>query len=358
MKSNLLSLLALLMSTETMATTLAHQGALKTFATMFQSCEANNVPPMDVAEFNSLEKVVQRTKFRRKYWKRYLKQSRLSEYQKSHPYLTFISENTSSSEQEALGCENVMRKPSVYAYGGTPVMRSGKLALLEDLTYQPTCEGDPGNGARCRDSGRDVKKYNAITGMDCSAFVSSAYAATGLKFKKSQRRSYDRNTTSSIHYIFHNKKVDSCLTSPFLKVDEQLKAGDLINIKANHIVMVDQLGDDPLGINKVSRVEDCGDITVDDFTFSILQSSSTKNMGMNRTMARAYFPSGGNTFRANLEIIAEKLCIAKFRNLPGHQVFNSRNSKFSLLRHVGDERESCRIEPVAMKEEGCVNECF
>ncbi len=358
MKLSLLGLLALIFSFNVVASDLAHQGALKTFATMFQSCEANNVPPMDVAKFKSLKKIVQRRKLFKKYWKRYLKKSRLSKYQKSHPYLSFIKNNEQTLEYSKLECQDIFNKPSVYAFGGTPVMRNGELSLLEDLTNQSTCKGDPGNGARCRSSSRKRKKWNPITGMDCSAFVSSAYAATGLKFKKSQTQSYDRNTTASIHGIFHGDKSDSCVKAPFLSVDEQLRAGDLINIRSNHIVMVDKLGDDPLGINKVSRIEDCEDISVDDFSFSILQSSSTKNMGMNRTMARAYFPSAGNTFRSNLELIAENLCRAKFRNLPGFQVFNSTKSKFSLLRHVGEDIEGCAMEPVVMKEEGCVNECF
>lgn len=329
------------------------ENALEIFAIYYQSCMAINAPIIDIEDYNKFETVVQRKKYG-SYYKRYLEKSRLENYHRNNPVFIHFTENDLTSDNVNLDsiCLNSFKQPPVYAFGGSARYANNTLDFLKDLTRDSRCKDVPGNGVICRSS---TSSRTALSGLDCSAYVSAVLGISGIRFHSKQTSSYLRYSTSRIHEVVKNKST-SCFQAPMLETNSPLKSGDILNIGSSHVVIIDEIGDDPLGIKSKSNIDECDDITVDEFTFSVIQSSSTNNMGLQRSYARAYFPKAGSTFRTNLELIAKKVCEAYFNGEKFWQMTNSSSNRFSLTR-FDRNKKGCYGIKANIKQRECFDVC-
>ena len=325
------------------------ESAQEIFATYYQSCESLDAPILDDQDYSNFEVVVQRKHIGSAY-KRYLYRSKQEKYHENNPVFNYLKHTDPNS------CLNSFLQPPVYAYGGTASFENNMLDFLDDLTKEKECNYSPGNGTICRKTKEELKTFSPLSGIDCSAYISAAMAMSGYKFKTSQSKMYQRYTTTTIHNAIYSGSK-ACLKTPTLDVENPLKKGDILNVKASHIVLVDTLGSDPLGINKTMTIRDCEDITVDDFTFSIIQSASAHSIGLQRSFASAYFKRSGNYFRTNMELIAQRVCEAKYRGSSHWKVRNSSRSKFSLTR-FDQSKKNCHGQKIESKQKECFNGCF
>ncbi len=325
------------------------KSAKEIFATYYQSCEALDAPILDDQDYDHYKVIVQRKKVGSAY-KRYLKRSRVEDYHNNNPVFNYISADGQNS------CLDSFTQPPVYAYGGTAKYSNNTLDFLKDLTREKECQYSPGNGTICRSSSSQRNTYSQLSGIDCSAYVSAAFAISGYKFKTSQSSRYLRYTTTNIHSVVHAGRT-SCLAAPKLNVDNPLEVGDILNVKGSHVVLVDELGSDPLGIKMAKTIQECDDITSDDFTFAIIQSASAHSIGLQRSFASAYFKRSGNYFRTNMELVASKVCKAKFQQKDFWQMSNSSSNKFSLTR-MDVKKSGCLGKPVKIVQRECFNECL
>lgn len=321
------------------------QSAHFIMATIYGTCEAPSVSLMDEREFDRYKTVVRKIK-KGSYYKRFLFKKDREDYFLNNPVFENVEINKKNN------CAFSKEVVPVYAFGGAPLIDGSKIVIQSDLTKHGACKLSPGNGAICRKTHQGNDRYSALSGMDCSAFISTIFSLSGKKMYERQRYSYSRFTTRSIDDSLRRK--DSCLSSPEIDVNSPIKEGDIFNVKGSHVVMVDGVGKDPLGIGKIDDVLDCDSIVSEDFDFSIIHSASHLNMGIQRTTARAYF-SKARSFAINLEVIAKNICVAKLLGQKHYQIKNSSSNKFSFIN--SRKSQECDVQPLSLKEERCLENC-
>ena len=174
---------------------------------------------------------------------------------------------------------------------------------------RPELEAVPGNGVVCGG--------NAVTGLDCSGFIAAAYAASGLLFSTEQP---DNPMQCSTGWIASqaNHPETSCLEKVQLNPGT-IRPGDLIDLPGNHIIMVDRVGKDPLGVDRCVNDPDrsCKDISAADFDFDYLHSGSLGDMGPARVEAKLSVGAKSTVIMNNLVALAVQACDAKRRGADG-----------------------------------------
>lgn len=298
-------------------------GGLKVLGTSYQSCEAAVRAPL-LRSSPSLDGIsIVGTHPSGTGKKRVI--SNMKDFLSDHPYLD-------PYKQPLPTCHSILKAPLIYDYGGKPYTTTADDKFMDLF----------------RDAGSGTKEL----GIDCSAFVFSAYASVGLKFK-SETGLKARLVSGVSSTMLTDPKTNglSCLEHASFTRSASLKPGDIIAIKG-HVVMVEHIGADPFGIAKINSIDGCNtnQISVSRFNFNILQSAPEKGgIGINRIEAKEYL-SDSSTMGRGLVEHAVNACKAKFQgNL------ESRSSLASIVRHLGTV--ACTDKPVRLAKEECLSSC-
>lgn len=239
-----------------------------------------------------------------------------------------------------LNCVDITSTPPIYAYGGEPNYNSETREI--DLFVS--------------NRGVDPGSHDKSISIDCSAFIAAAMASSGLKIAKSED-GYHRHTTVSIHEA--GQESGSCVPPAEITPENILQPGDIFNQRSAHVVMIDELGDDPLGVERFSSSpEQCLSITVEDFNFTYIHSGALNgSYGPSRVHSTAHADTPGSMFNQLLSL-AVRMCQRKANGETGPisstEVLGG--DAFSLLRHDSDN-EDCRYEPTPLKNQECLDDC-
>ena len=239
----------------------------------------------------------------------------------------------------APGCIDKRKAPPVYGYCSAPHPR-------KDGTVKLASKGAGVSSASL-----------PASGIDCSAFISLALGSQGLKVSKTDTK-YKRYTTTGMSGT--SKSSNSCLKSPKFSSDKTIIPGDIINYRASHVVMIDAVGDDPLGIKKHSKTNTCSSITIEDFDFTYIHSGLTGgNYGPSRVHIKAHNGQSTAMFN-NMMALARKSCAKSIKEAEGVNSaakIHSSDSRFGLLRHQSDD-PNCRTEKkVKIEGQSCIEQC-
>lgn len=299
-------------------------GGLKTVAVAYQSCEAGEHAPLgdETENIEGIEIVGQHSSGTG--FKREIKD--LKRMIASHPYLRTYKRPLPS-------CHDVLKTPPIYDYGGKPFTTSANEKLIDLF----------------KSAGSGSKEL----GIDCSAFVYTAYAVSGLKLKKesSLKASLIKGVSSSMMADPQRNGL-SCLEHARFTKDAHLLAGDIISIKG-HVILVEDVEKDPFGVGNIDSASDCTlkNMDVGAFRFTLLQSSPSKGgIGINRMRARDYL-TNSSTMGAGLREHAVNACKARFTS----STVSSKSSKASIVRHTGSAQ--CRETALTLAKEECLSSC-
>jgi len=237
-----------------------------------------------------------------------------------------------------------------------------------------SCGSYTNGGVKYKLGGVIGMKNGTMTGIknkvDCAAFISAAFAASGLKMSSARSDNEYKRSTHGITGDF--KAGNSCLQRPSgASLDEVVVPGDIANIEANHVIMVDKVGKDPFGIktllhaveeNKMTKeaaLAACKSLDRKDFDLTIIHSSRTRGGdGIHRIHIKDYGGQTGDT----ITLQARQSCL--------HFINNGKDSKYTskplsghpglFLRHKGVTAPGCKLDGGVPKIPGeeCVGKCY
>ena len=231
-------------------------GARKVMATAYQSCQVLKLPLVDstTPEVRGVRKI---STHKEGGVNRSI--TSISQVWNTHYYLNKIDIKPSSQ------CPNISKAPLIYDFGGKPFVNMYPYPQINLFK-------NSGSGTH-------------ILGVDCSGFVMSSLAAAGLRVKRNKpmRGSYISGISS---WLFKDKSNGlNCFDQITYSLNSKpIQPGDIIAV-SGHIMIVDQLGHNPLGIDHFTSPSQCNrkNITINQMDFSIIQSSSDFNaIGINR----------------------------------------------------------------------------
>lgn len=291
-------------------------GGMKTFAVAYQSCEVLNLEPMSASSPSVKGVEIDKRHPSGSGWIR--KIASVTDVNRTHNYIKGQTQPSSS-------CFKVSESPLIYDFGGKPYATS---AL--DSSF---------------DLFRNAGSGGSHLGIDCSGYVFAAYASAGLKFKSSTHKAslVSGIGTSSL------RNVKSSGLNCLKEVEGDLAAGDMIVING-HVVMVNEINEDPFAVSGFRSVGECSNVKSENFQFVISQSSPSKGgIGINRMYAADYL-AGSSTMRSGLLAHARKACERRFG-------FNKAliNSNVTVLRHKGTPE--CIGPELAIERESCLSSC-
>lgn len=306
------------------------RGAHKVFATFFQSCNVFDdkfVINENTPNLRGVQSIPNgNTKLRRVTSQR--------DYVNSHIILNSLDQKGNYPGEQ---CVDVRDKPPVYGYGSRKLPNnSGEINLFSK-----------GGGV--------TGNSQEASGIDCSSFISVALGTQGLKVKK-DAGPFTSMTTRDIQTISNSQ--NSCLKSSTFSEKSSIQAGDIINVAGSHVIMVDQVGDDPLAIKKFAKNNNCKNIQVTDFDFTYIHSGAVNNSyGPSRVHISKH--RGGEMFnnlrqtavKACLNIVAGKTSAMRAKDL-------NYNRNFDIIRHNSSDPSCVSDRRVKLKNEDCINGCF
>jgi hypothetical protein len=299
-------------------------GAWKTLATAYQSCEAPFLQPVSSSTPNlkgitTIGQNADGIGYIRKV-------TNAAEAASTHYYIKNFRAPSST-------CFDVAASPLIYNYGGKPNVTSALNSKFDFFTPSP-------------DSGTDA------LGVDCSGFIFVSYAAAGLKMTRESRLKAIHVTGISSNMLFDPANNGlTCMDAMNFLNPTNIQPGDLI-VEHGHVIMIDQLGSDPFGLNRFTSLSQCqpSNINVSQFNFVINQSSPVNGgLGMNRYLASDYFRQN-STMAVGLQHYAASLCQIKFGAAAAFST-----SLISIVRHSSDS--TCFDQPIALKNEECLSSC-
>lgn len=302
------------------------EGLRWVFATAYQSCSSMNVSPLTQSS-PAIEgiKVLAKTHPDGIGKKRVY--GDLEKILATHPYY----QNDSMGE----GCFNSRQKPLIYDYGGKPQTTSATDSLLDFFT-------DQGSGT-------------SALGIDCSGFIFSAIARGGLKLApKKDLKAVSVHGVSARMFKNPIKNGLTCFNPIGINPVNSLHAGDII-ASQGHVVMIDQVGEDALGLKRATSATDCNEhiLSSEGYDFIITHSSPWKDgIGINRSVVRDYLQSS-ETIQKGLVKYAIAFCKAKFhvKSAKAPQI-----SEIAIIRHKATP-DCLAPKPIGLKYESCVQDC-
>lgn len=295
------------------------QGLKRVISTAYQSCRVLDLPALD----KNAPSVVGITRLAEKHpdgigAKRVI--SDLASVQKTHYYIRGIATESS--------CQPVRNNPLIYDYGGEPAISKNTLNFFSNA----------GTGT-------------SVLGVDCSAFVSSAIAVSGLRYKPDlpNKPIYTRQTSSQ--FINAAKSGFTCFDNVSLTPNQSILPGDIVAV-VGHVVAIDSIGQDPFGLNQVKSVSECSKLNYKNFDIVIAQSSPSKNgIGINKFVVSDYLDESTKMRDAFVKM-GTQACLAKFQN----KTLQPLDSAWGFIRHKGTA--SCLATRVSMVGESCTQSCF
>ncbi len=296
-------------------------GGLEVLATTYQSCKALRLPAMTeaVPDLSGVSVCGKNPQNGGK--KRCI--TDLHQMLRSHYYLN-------GYEKPNAACIDTTKNPLIYDFGGKPDYRGGQLNLFKN-------EGSGGK----------------VLGIDCSAFVFSAFATQGLKMKSdTPLRPEQVLWFGAADFKNPKTKRFDCIDHITVNKDDSLHSGDIIAVNS-HVVLVDEVGVDPLGLLRISSISQCNPNVIShrNYDFTILQSSASKNgIGANHFVAKDYFEESP-VIRNQMQKYAIAACKAKFKAGGA----KPRVSELSVVRHSGIPQ--CREKQIHLKNQACIQRC-
>lgn len=244
----------------------------------------------------------------------------ISDIQRTHYYIRNVNYES--------GCFQVKNQPLVYDFGGAPKVESNTLNMFKNAGIGGTA-----------------------LGIDCSAFMSTGFAAAGLRYTPNVANKAIFVRQVSGQFINPVASGWKCWDRISMNGEDSLHAGDVMAVQG-HVVMIDSVGRDPFGLNKIKSQNDCSNVSSRNFDFVIMQSSPSKSsIGINRYVARDYLDEGVK-MKAGFEKYAYYACLAKFQN----KKFTLNDSAVGIIRHKGTA--SCMAPRMKLANQSCIEKCF
>lgn len=295
-----------------------NKGLNMVFSTAYQSCRALEQPEMtkSTPDVDGVERVgthedgigAKRTI------------SSLTDVQRTHYYLQ-------GSGLES-NCKDLRSNPLIYDYGGSPSISNNTINFFINS----------GTGTE-------------TLGVDCSAYVSSAIAVAGLRYKPGldNKPIYIRQTSSK--FIDAEKSGFACFENVTVTKASSIKPGDIIGV-IGHVLTIDSMGEDPFGLKLLKSETDCSSINYRNFDFVVNQSSPSKNgIGINKYIAKDYLGESSK-MKTAFEEMGKQACTAYFQN----KSIKPKSDAWGFLRHKGTS--DCLAPRVTMVGESCSQKCF
>lgn len=295
-------------------------GVDNVFATAYQSCQALDVPEVNRSTASVEGITINGTHSDGVGSKRFV--TDVNKLQQTHPYIKAAGDGSVN------GCFNVRSNPLIYDYGGQAAVTNNIINFFKDA----------GTGTN-------------VLGIDCSAYVSAAAAAAGLKYSPNveNKAIYMRQNSSK----FMNAKSSGfkCYQNVAMTANSNIKPGDIVGVKG-HVVVVDKTGLDPFGLKKLKSISDCEKMDSNNFDFVISQSSPSKNgLGINKYDVKDYLPESTKMRTAFLGL-AKASCQAYFTN----KTVAATTSEWGAIRHLGTKE--CLAPKIQMANQSCVSQCL
>lgn len=245
----------------------------------------------------------------------------LSKVQSTHPYIKVAGNG-------AAGCFNVHSNPLIYDYGGSAAVANNII-----------------------DFSKNAGSGTSVLGVDCSAYVSAAIAAGGLRYKPGLENKAIYIRQNSSKFINAKQSGFSCFSNAAMTAKTSLRPGDIVAVKG-HVVIIDKVGADPFGIKQIKSASKCKSLTTKNFDFTVSQSSPSLNgVGLNKAIAKEYVQESSKMAEAFLGI-GKAACEAYFS---GKSVATP-SSSYGLIRHK--ETAECQSPKIQMAHQSCVNQCM
>lgn len=299
-------------------------GARRTLATAYQSCDVLKLAPVTTAT-PSVQGITITGNHPAGGKTREI--SSVSKVASTHYYIKGVTQPSAS-------CFKVSGSPLIYDFGGKPYVSSSNEKVLDMFK----------NGG----SGTDV------LGIDCSAFVFSALALSGLKLDYSASKPLKASLVSGVSSTMFKDPQNNglrCLDKISVSKTVSVLPGDIIAI-SGHVIMIDAVGADPLGLNRATKVEECttAKLAYTGFDFTIAQSAPVKDgMGINRHVAKDYLATS-STFRDGVTRYAVAACKARFGVSSTVDT-----SSLAIVRHR--KTPDCKAAALQENKEECISSC-
>ncbi len=295
-------------------------GVDNVIATAYQSCQALDVPEVNRSTANVEGITINGTHTDGIGSKRFV--TDINKLQQTHPYIKAAGDGSVN------GCFNVKKSPLIYDYGGEVSIANNTINFFKDS----------GTGT-------------SVLGVDCSAYVSAAAAAAGLKYSPDvpNKAIYTRQNSSK----FINAKTSGfkCYQNVAMTATSNIKPGDIVGV-VGHVVVVDKTGLDPFGLKKLNSISDCEKMDSNNFDFVISQSAPVKNgLGINKYDVKDYLPESTKMRTAFLGL-AKASCQAYFTN----KTVAATTSAWGAIRHLGTSQ--CVAPKIQMANQSCVSQCL
>jgi hypothetical protein len=301
---------------------LAVMGERWAFATAYQSCQSIHFPDLDdgasdVQGISIIGKHPDGIGSRRLI-------TDLGRLQKTNLYILF-------QESKGPSCFDVFQNPLIYDYGGKP--------------YATLDADSP------LDLFRDFGDGTKALGIDCSGFVYTALSTAGLRFKKGRElKASDAWAWGSGSYLEPQANGLTCFDKISVTPYESVKAGDIIAVPG-HVLIIDKVGLDPFGLEKIKNENECSNISSEMFDFAVVQSSPSKGgVGINYYEAKSYLKTSLK-MKVGLEKYAFYACQARFSK----KTFVPNLGSLSVVRHLGTSE--CFAPRIALQREACIQTC-
>lgn len=247
--------------------------------------------------------------------------SSVSSVQNTHPYIKVAGGAQS-------GCFNVRSNPLIYDYGGQAAISNNILDFSKNS----------GSGS-------------SALGIDCSAYVSAAVAAGGLRYKPGVENKAVYTRQNSSKFINASSSGFTCFSNVTATPATSILAGDIIGV-SGHVVLIDKVGADPFGLKRLTSATQCSSLSTTYWDFVISQSSPSKGgMGLNKYVAKDYLRESTKMTTAFMGI-AKAACQAYF----GGKNVATPSSTYGILRHKGTAE--CLSPKIQMAYQGCVSTCM
>lgn len=324
-------------------------GALRTMATFYQSCEVLDIvldartpiPPVNVDVFEQENKINRRR----------LTEENRAQYIAHHPYLSRLQALQTEGSYPGPQCRNILDQPPIFSLGAKPEIRHSQNQIDINLFSNQT--------EKCQTSNIECDSV-PVSAIDCSGFVQAALFASGLKVTKDQRNRRDLGTSG---FLAAAHDPQTCIEPARFENSDSginsIQPGDMIVGHDHHMYIIQSVGADPLGINRALENGQCQSITIDQFDFKLIQSGAGRSLGV--AQMDTSFPAQSQILLNRLLFEAQKTCQEAQQNraISPALVQTSRRTEFMVIRHKGSDDPECIIAPESINIEGeeCIENC-